>query len=113
MSKIEQLERTVKAIFEDFLEPEALKVRQKSKEILNTDSVRITVYIRSAQFTTSPITIIGTAPFCIPTEEYKDDKILMLWEKAVLEAKKFGFESESFPRKTTPYVFSFIKTFKD
>ena len=93
----------VRKMVEEFLEPEIDKLKSLFP---NYSSPQITVFSRSASFTTSPMTSVRPIPIGYPEENASE-----FWMKVVEYAKTQGLEADNFPKKVTSYLFGFVKRY--
>ena len=93
----------VRKMVEEFLEPEIDKLKSLFPDCT---SPQITVFSRSASFTTSPMTSVCQVPIGYPEENASE-----FWMKVVEYAKTRGLEADNFPKKVTSYLFGFVKRY--
>lgn len=94
----------VKRMVEEFLEPEIDNLKRLFPD---SDAPQITVFSRSASFTTNPMTSVRQVPIAYPTDNASE-----FWMKVVEYAKTRGLEADNFPKKVTSYLFGFIKRYE-
>lgn len=98
----------VKKMVEEFLEPEIDKLKCLFPD---SDAPQITVFSRSASFTTNPtinpMISVRQVPIAYPTDNASE-----FWMKVVEYAKTRGLEADNFPKKVTSYLFGFIKRYE-
>ncbi|MCI8397062.1 MAG: hypothetical protein HFJ52_05410 [Clostridia bacterium] len=92
------VDKEARKIVSEFLTPEFDKLKRFYKSL---NSFQITVFIRSGSFKTDPITSIFPIPSC-PTDNPSE-----FWSRVMEFGKAAGMETDCFPKKIPPYLFSF------